>query len=349
MNGCIVLSLMLLLWIFVFIGGVATKDDLKGVLTTKASSSQAEDVSKAKNAPPGLAKEHGKEDKDEKSEREVKTSLVKDTEKNSGVRNDQTLEEPKAPGLLSKQSLEEGSNKKTQTNVDSEAKKTQTDVDSEAKGCDPSNRCVVKKSKLVACLRVPGTDAQALSLLIQNKGKETLEVKIIAPSFVNLVQTKLQINAKEDKELEVYVNEDSRSDSIVLQALQGNCSLDLRNVIPNTIGQNEMSMVARFFIRTSVRYTALLGVFLAAALVMILRSLYSRFRKSFPKYQKLEPGLPVSTGGKKEADDASDGWEGTWGNDWDEDETPMTPSKSIPNPSSKGLASRRLNKDGWKD
>lgn len=56
--------------------------------------------------------------------------------------------------------------------------------------------------------------------------------------------------------------------------------------------------------------------------------------------------LPVSTGGSKETDEA-DGWDNSWGDDWD-DEAPKTP-QLVSTPSSKGLASRRLNKDGWKD
>lgn len=58
--------------------------------------------------------------------------------------------------------------------------------------------------------------------------------------------------------------------------------------------------------------------------------------------------LPVSLGGKAVADN-NDGWENSWDDNWD-DETPHTPSLPVtPSLSSKGLASRRLNKDGWKD
>jgi hypothetical protein len=68
-----------------------------------------------------------------------------------------------------------------------------------------------------------------------------------------------------------------------------------------------------------------------------------------PAYQKLDaPELPVSIGGKKEADQA-DKWDDNWGDDWDDEEAPSTPSNSMPNLSSKGLASRKSTKDGWKD
>ena len=69
-----------------------------------------------------------------------------------------------------------------------------------------------------------------------------------------------------------------------------------------------------------------------------------------PAYQKLDMSdLPVSVGGKKEPDHQSDKWDDNWGDDWDDEEAPMTPSKPLPNPSSKGLAPRRSTKDGWKD
>ncbi|PKU69163.1 Acetyl-CoA carboxylase 1 [Dendrobium catenatum] len=42
-------------------------------------------------------------------------------------------------------------------------------TDSQAAGCDPSSRCIDKKTKLVACLRIPGTDTQALACHSEQK------------------------------------------------------------------------------------------------------------------------------------------------------------------------------------
>lgn len=61
--------------------------------------------------------------------------------------------------------------------------------------------------------------------------------------------------------------------------------------------------------------------------------------------------LPVSGGGKPESE-VSDGWDNSWGDDWDDEEAPKTPSLPVTpssNLSLKGLATRRLNKEGWKD
>ena len=75
----------------------------------------------------------------------------------------------------------------------------------------------------------------------------------------------------------------------------------------------------------------------------------ARKQDSAPAYQKLDAlELPVSIGGKKEVDQP-DQWDDNWGDDWDDEEAPSTPSNSMPNLSSKGLASRKSTKDGWKD
>lgn len=70
--------------------------------------------------------------------------------------------------------------------------------------------------------------------------------------------------------------------------------------------------------------------------------------------------LPVSnpaalvTNSDKESGD--DGWNNNWGDDWDDEngdgdeEQPNTPVLPLtPSLSSRGLAPRRLSKEGWKD
>jgi hypothetical protein len=59
--------------------------------------------------------------------------------------------------------------------------------------------------------------------------------------------------------------------------------------------------------------------------------------------------LPVSGEGKTESE-TNDGWDNSWGDDWDDEEAPKAPSLPVtPSLSSKGLASRRLSKEAWKD
>lgn len=59
--------------------------------------------------------------------------------------------------------------------------------------------------------------------------------------------------------------------------------------------------------------------------------------------------LPVVSDTKREAD-SNDGWDNSWDDDWDDEEAPKTPSMPVtPSLSSKGMSSRRINKEGWKD
>lgn len=343
MKGRGVSLLTVLLLHILFIGFVAA-DGYSKEISTPNTGSQTQNLSD-KNNSPDLVKGDGEKknaDQDGRSQQETMPNSRKETKKNAGEGKDKPLEEPKASSDLSKESLVEGSNKN----------KPRT-VDPQTVGCDQSNRCIDKKNNLIACLRVPGTDAQALSLVIQNKGKGSLDIKIIAPSFVNLEQSKMQIKAKEDKEVKVYVNEDIVKDSmIILQAGDGNCSLDFRNILPNSISKSE-NLIMPAFISTSTGYVLLCICFAAAAVIgaawLCIRLRPLRRQEAGPKYQKLEVGLPVSSGGKKEADGGDNGWEDSWENGWDEEEVPVTPSGTISNPSLKGLASRRFNKDGWKD
>lgn len=56
--------------------------------------------------------------------------------------------------------------------------------------------------------------------------------------------------------------------------------------------------------------------------------------------------LPVSGA----ASETNDGWDENWDDRWDDEEAQKTPTlPATPNLSSKGLASRRLSKEGWKD
>ncbi|KAK8971276.1 hypothetical protein KSP40_PGU014653 [Platanthera guangdongensis] len=313
--------------------------------STPNTGSQAVNLSDIQKAPSHHVREDGeRKDVDQigRSQQETTTNALKGKGKNVSEGKNKPLKEPKASGDISKESVVEGSNKKKPLTIDPQKA-----------GCDPSNRCINKKNNLVVCLRVPGTDTQALSLVIQNKGKGSLDIKIIAPPYVHLEQSAMQIKAKEDKEVKVYVNEDRSEDSmIILQAPDGNCSLDLRNVMQNSISKTE-TLTMSGFISPSIGY-ALVFIFFAAVVVVGVIWLCVRFRpllrrETGLKYPKLDVGLPVSTGENIEAVGGTDGWDNSWENGWDEEEVPLTPSETISKPSLKGLASRKFNKDGWKD
>nr|CAD1834153.1 unnamed protein product [Ananas comosus var. bracteatus] len=252
--------------------------------------------------------------------------------------------------------LQNGTKKNDEKDDSSEngslASKTQPLRDSYVEECDPSNRCTDEKKKFIACLRVPGQDSLDLSLLIENRGTGSLDVHIVAPDFVTLEQAIVQLQAKEKKKINVSLRDGANDTMIVLKAGEGQCSLNLRNTLSGNA--RETSRVSSYINRRT--RAASIFVFLAAVGIIGSALVCIKFWRRRPHshegssaYQKVDMALPVSSGGKKEPD-LSDLWDNNWGDGWDDDvEAPITPSKPSSTPSSKGLASRRSAKDGWKD
>lgn len=222
--------------------------------------------------------------------------------------------------------------------------------------CDSSNMCKVEK-KFVACLRVPGDESPDLLLLIQNKGESSLSVTISAPDSVRLAEKEVQIQEKEVKEhIKVTVlNVDGGTDSLItLTAGNDKCSLDFRDLIAHSSQKEFDNTPKSLFISSLTKRPAVALIFLGSLLILVSAWICISFRRrcfsaNGSKYQKLDTELPVSSVAKSELD-TNDGWDENWGDSWDDEEAPKTPSMPVtPNLSSKGLASRRLNKDGWKD
>lgn len=220
--------------------------------------------------------------------------------------------------------------------------------------CDPVNRCTAEESKLVACLRVPGNDSPHLSLLIQNKGKGPLLVTIVAPDFVALEETKIQLEEKENKKVKVSVGNGGTGSSIVLKAGNGHCDLDLKDLITHSSRkepENSSNLTYTNFLtqRPTIVIVFFATLLILAAAWMCISFRHRRLSSNGFKYQKLDDDLPVSNEEKPELH-INDGWDNTWDDNWDDEEAPHTPSMPItPSLSGKGLASRRLNKEGWKD
>ncbi|CAL4894951.1 unnamed protein product [Urochloa decumbens] len=209
--------------------------------------------------------------------------------------------------------------------------------------CDPSHRCIIENKKFIACLKVPGEDSLALSLLMDNKGMDPLDVSITAPDYVTLAEDTVHVESNGHNETQVSVSiSDAANNTVVLKVGGESCTINIHSAITRDAGR-----VIRMPLTST--YT-LVPVFLLLAVVGVCIKL-RRMRKqdNGPAYQKPDTAeLPVSVGGKKETNQ-SDKWDDNWGDDWDDEEAPMTPSKPMPNPSSKGLAPRRSMKDGWKD
>ncbi|TQD93289.1 hypothetical protein C1H46_021111 [Malus baccata] len=220
--------------------------------------------------------------------------------------------------------------------------------------CDLSNMCTDKGNQLVACLRVPGNDSPHLSLLIKNKAKGPLLVTIVAPGFVRLDKTKIQLEEKENRKVLVSIGKEGAGGSIVLKAGNGQCNLDLKDLVTDS-SRKEPENSSNFAYTNFLKQKPTIAVVFFAS-VMILASAWMcisfrnrRFSGSGLKYQKLDEDLPISKE-EKPVLQVNDGWDNKWDDNWDDEEAPHTPSMPItPSLSGKGLASRRLNKEAWKD
>ncbi|XP_050229081.1 uncharacterized protein LOC126678219 [Mercurialis annua] len=217
--------------------------------------------------------------------------------------------------------------------------------------CDPSNRCIDEVNQLVACIRVQGNDKQ--SLFVQNRGKMPVTVAISAPEHVQL-EKEIQLQAKEDKMVQVSITHEGSDNMIVLKAGKGHCNLDIKHLIAENFGHNSDGSRNSSYINFMTRTPTIVILAFAALLVLTLGWTCISLRRkqlssSASKYQKLDAELPVSVGVKADSEQ-NDGWDDKWDDDWDDEEAPKTPSMPVtPSLSSKGLASRRSSKEGWKD
>lgn len=152
---------------------------------------------------------------------------------------------------------------------------------------------------------------------------------------------------------------DEVTGSMILTAGNGKCILDFKDVMlqgTRDEADNSLKYNSAYKNLLSQRYTIAFLSFSAVLIIALLWICFSfRGRKLLSgglKYQKLDVvdmELPVSSRGKPNSD-INDGWDNSWGDNWDDDEeTPHTPSLPVtPSLSAKGLASRRLTKDPWK-
>ncbi|XP_021754344.1 uncharacterized protein LOC110719672 [Chenopodium quinoa] len=218
--------------------------------------------------------------------------------------------------------------------------------------CDPSNMCVDPKKNLTACLRVPGNDSPDLSLLIRNKGSEPVTVTITAPEYVQLEETKVQLQQKEDKKVKVTVAYEALDSLILLTTENTRCTLDFKELIPRD-SRIEARYVFKFrYFSNLTRIQCMILLTLSAILVFGSAWMCSGMCKKLYQgngYQTINTELPLSIVSKL-GPEKDDSWDDSWDDHWDDEEAPKTPSLPVtPNLSSRGLASRRLNKEAWKD
>ncbi|CAH8381786.1 unnamed protein product [Eruca vesicaria subsp. sativa] len=228
--------------------------------------------------------------------------------------------------------------------------------------CDPSYMCSDEQNLFLACLRVPGDDAPHLSLLIKNKAKTVLDLTITAPTFVRLETSKVHLLESQDTKVKVSIKKGGSNDSAIILTSSngGHCSLDFKDLAAaaHDTGDHDAVSVSRLsFLNISSRTLIVIAMisFLVLSLVVIpvIYHVYRSKSQGKSKYQRLDMELPVSNNALVSKSDqesgGDDGWNNNWGDDWGDgdEEQPVMPL--TPSVSSRGLAPRRLTKEGWKD
>ncbi|KAH6760960.1 hypothetical protein C2S52_008370 [Perilla frutescens var. hirtella] len=215
--------------------------------------------------------------------------------------------------------------------------------------CDSSsNRCSDDDKTLVACLRVPGNESPALSLLILNKGKGSQSITISASDSVKLDRKEIELQENKDTEIEVSVRDAENGHFIVLTAGHGNCSLDFkdervgRKIDDHTPTSSNLS-ISKLTSSAGILFLGGLVIAAGVSVFMCAKSGRKYFARKGPKYQRLDMELPVSHGSNPGAG-GNEGWDNSWGESWDDEEASITPSLPV----TPSLSSRKF-KEGWKD
>ncbi|GAB4834553.1 hypothetical protein Ancab_032811 [Ancistrocladus abbreviatus] len=335
--------------------------DLKAVATSNDRSNSSDGTGLAGGGIVAPVKEEEKQQVG-KSEEVIQNELVKSNVSQPLGKKGRGEENVEESGKEVKKDKEEGKEGKSAGVLDSSQGRAKEEGSEESsrsfqekeklrvEECDSSNMCVDEKSNMVACLRVPGNESPDLSLLIQNKGERTLNIVIAAPEFVRLEKTEVQLQAKEDKKVKVSIGHDGIDSLIILTTDDGRCSLDFKDFI----SQNSRAETHKAYIYlnnlTRTHYAIFISV--TAFLILASASICIGFRRKYFQsngYQTVSMELPVSSDAKIESE-TNEGWENNWDDNWEDEEAPKTSNMPItPSLSLRGLASRRLSKEGWKD
>ncbi|CAN6864697.1 unnamed protein product, partial [Brassica oleracea] len=252
-----------------------------------------------------------------------------------------------------------------ESSKEEEAKSNSSSRKKQGEDCDPSYMCSDEQHLFLACLRVPGDDdAPHLSLLIKNKAKSVLDLTLTAPSFVRLETNKVQLLESQDTKVKVSIKKGGSNDSAIILASSngGSCSLYLKDLAAagHDTGKDSTVAVSRPSIlnissRTLIVIAMISFLVLSLVIIPVIYHVYRTKSQGKSKYQRLDMELPVSNTplvSKSDQETGDDGWNNNWGDDWGDgdEEQPNTPVLPLtPSVSSRGLAPRRLSKEGWKD
>lgn len=194
--------------------------------------------------------------------------------------------------------------------------------------CDDHN-------SLIACIK--GSErSEELVVLVENKGEESINVKVAVSTPMEYPLKELNIPKHETKRMNISVTS-LKSGKLILSAGHGDCVLLLNPLAPK---ENFLHLPSYEKLLTPIN-----GAYFLIAMVIIFAATWAccKFRKTTRHldgipYQELEMGKPDSI--------SAEGWDKDWDDDWDEEHAVRSPSARI---SANGLTARSSNKDGWED
>ncbi|KAK7294871.1 hypothetical protein RJT34_17768 [Clitoria ternatea] len=204
--------------------------------------------------------------------------------------------------------------------------------------CNGLNSCTDERS-LLAC--IAKIDSKYLVVLLQNRGDDTIKVKL-RTDFENNIGA---LDVGKNKTEKVNIRRTSgKSTQLTLKAGKGECVLHM--VPPIHKGNFFLRLPSFDKILTPVN-----GAYFLILTVLVFGGTWAccMFRKRRPDevpYQELEMALPESVA----TEESAEGWDQGWDDDWDDNVAVKSPvghhAGSI---SANGLTSRSSNKDGWEN
>ncbi|XP_022737227.1 uncharacterized protein LOC111290102 [Durio zibethinus] len=214
--------------------------------------------------------------------------------------------------------------------------------------CDSSNiMCMDKNKRFAAGLLVPGNESPHPALLIQNKGKGPLSIKISAPAFVQLEETDVELQKKQDKKVKVYITNSGTENLIILRDGSGKCSLDFKDLIVHNSAEPYVSFLSKT-LTTVFLFVATTPTLTSGWMCMSFRRIV--LTRSGLKYQRLTCSCLYLAGQKQSQMITMDWIRAEVIIDWYDKKAPMTPLMPVTRSlSSLDLPSRPLSKEGCKD
>lgn len=139
----------------------------------------------------------------------------------------------------------------------------------------------------------------------------------------------------------------SKGPKIVVDAGNGNCSLQLRHYV------SVDSLVQQFSLY-SKQVTPIYGAYFVFLVALLFGGTWACCKLTKKRqhggvpYQELEMGLPESSSAVNV--DTAEGWDQGWDDDWDEDNAVKSPGGQLfGSISANGLTARSAKKDGWEN